>query len=110
MKLTKQQAIEGHRKMWNWIANEIEERKHIYKIINLKMIYCHENVLNLRNDCFCCECADSIDDTCGSCILDWGITGDCGLLYGKVVHATSWKEQVKLARQIANLPERKDVE
>lgn len=110
MKLTKQQAIVGHRKMWNWIADEIEKRKHICKIINLKMIYCHENVLNLQNHCFCCEYTDSIDNACDSCILDWGITGDCALLYGKVVHATSWKEQVKLARQIANLPERKDVE
>ena len=81
MKLTKQQAIEGHRKMWNWIADEIEKRKHTCRIFNLKMIYCHENVLNLQNDCFCCEYTDSIDNTCDSCILDWGITGDCGLLY-----------------------------
>lgn len=74
------------------------------------MIYCYENVLNLQNHCFCCEYTDSIDNACDSCILDWGTTGDCALLYGKVVYATSWKEQVKLARQIANLPERKDVE
>ena len=27
IKLTKQQAIEGHRKMWNWIADEIKRQK-----------------------------------------------------------------------------------
>lgn len=108
MKLTKQQAIEGHRKMWNWIADEIEKMKHICRIINLKIIYCHKNVLNLKNYCFCCEYT-GIDNTCDSCILDWGITGDCDLLYGKIIHTTSWQEQAKLARRIANLPKRKDV-
>lgn len=78
-------------------------------IVNLKMIYCHEHILNLQHYCFCCEYTDSIDCTCESCVLDWGTTEGCELLYRKVVHATSWKEQAKLARRIANLPERKDV-
>lgn len=29
-KLTKEQTISGHRKMWNWIADKIEESK-IYR-------------------------------------------------------------------------------
>lgn len=35
MKLTKQQVIEGHRKMWNWIADEIEKEKEVLNISNL---------------------------------------------------------------------------
>lgn len=36
MKLTKQQAIEGHRKMWNWIADKIEREERRVYISDLK--------------------------------------------------------------------------
>lgn len=55
MKLTKQQTIEGHRKMWNWIADEIEKRRRTVCIVELKMEYCKNNHLELRKWCFCCE-------------------------------------------------------
>ena len=55
IKLTKQQAIEGHRKMWNWIADEIERQKSECCIPLLKQCYCYKNKLTLIEDCFCCE-------------------------------------------------------
>lgn len=113
MKLTKQQAIEGHRKMWNWIADEIERRKRVCIIIDLKMQYCGDNDLALKNGCFCCEYNDR-DYQCVKCPLDWGKGKHCATdkhsLYTRVVHADTWQEQADLARQIANLPERKDEE
>ena len=37
MKLTREEAVSLHRKMWNWIADRIEEEKHI-KIIKISTI------------------------------------------------------------------------
>lgn len=114
MKLTKQQAIEGHRKMWNWIADEIERQKSECCIHSLKDFYCSANNLNLRHNCFCCEYSN-IDCHGGEkCPLDWIETPHCcdndSSLYHRVLWSESWQEQADLARQISNLPERKDVE
>lgn len=110
---TKQQAIEGHRKMWNWIADEIEKRKCECDISFLKHCYCYENKLTLITNCFCCEYNNG-DKKCQNCPLDWIETPHCcdndSSLYHRVLWSESWKEQADLARQIANLPERKDIE
>lgn len=112
MKLTKQQAIEGHRKMWNWIADEIEKEKEVLKISNLKRIYCGDNDLHLLADCFCCEYNGNIW-RCNQCPLTWGEFNTCCPsdkltgMYDRVVNTLTWQEQAELARQIANLPERK---
>lgn len=113
MKLTKQQAIEGHRKMWNWIADEIERGKYVCIIRELKFFYCIANNLILRQNCFCCEYNSGYYD-CSRCPLDWIETLHCcdneDSLYNRVKDADTWQEQADLARQIANLPERKDEE
>lgn len=112
MEFTKQQAIEGHRKMWNWIADEIERQKRIRCIPLLKQCYCYENKLTLIADCFCCEYNNNYEK-CPKCPLDWGETSHCcsngESLYHRILWNESWQEQADLARQIANLPERKDV-
>lgn len=54
MELTREEAISEHRKMWNWIADEIEKEKRD-GIQWLKNKYCAQNNLELRSDCFCCE-------------------------------------------------------
>ncbi len=114
MELTKQQAIEGHRKMWNWIADKIEREKTICNIPDLKKIYCRENNLFLRRHCFCCEYKDDTDWRCDTCPVDWIKTKHCcdneKSLYSLVIDAFIWQEQAELARQIANLPEKIDVE
>lgn len=113
IKLTKKQAIEGHRKMWNWIADEIEKRKCECDISFLKQCYCYENNLALVANCFCCEYNKGCTK-CEKCPLNWIQTPSCcdseKSLYYRIVFSKLWKEQADLARQIANLPERKDVE
>lgn len=113
IRLTKQQAIEGHRKMWNWIVDEIERKKCLSDIFLLKQNYCCKNNFTLENYCFCCEYTKH-SIKCTRCPLDWIETSDCYVdtnsLYHKVLTSRSWKEQADLARQIANLPERKDIE
>lgn len=114
MKLTKQQAIEGHRKMWNWIADKIESEKRRFYISDLKEIYCRENNVVLHNRCFCCEYSNYSDSNCEKCPVDWIKTKHCcdneKSLYSLVIDASTWQEQTELARTIANLPERVDVE
>ena len=36
MELTREEAISEHRKMWNWIADEIEKEKRDQDIFDLK--------------------------------------------------------------------------
>lgn len=110
MKLTKQQAIEGHRKMWNWIADEIEKRKKVLDITKAKRIYCANKKLYLKYNSFCCDYSDAF---CNNCPLEYGENNSCynlkrNGLRDMVYKAATWQEQAELARKIANLPKRKD--
>lgn len=87
MKLTKEQAIEEHRKMWNWIADQYEEgcAKDIHA---LKSEYMGETEIEgrLLHNCFCCEYAiekvvgmfssakdiASVPHRCTQCPVIWG--------------------------------------
>ncbi len=122
MSLTKEQAIEGHRKMWNWIADKIEEITEVRDIDTYKFCYCTENELDLLNLCFCCEYScRPYDANCGKCPLEWesNLKGymctdknkedDYEGLYSLCTQAKTWQEQVELARKIANLPAREEV-
>lgn len=131
--LTREEAIRRHRLMWNWIADETEKtgepiRKHdAFKHFG----WDRSKVLSL---CWCCKWVfenwklgsdkSDFESACSSCPLDWStgekeilkatcstITGD-GLYdqwlfktYGEEDHA----EASRLARIIANLPEKKEV-
>lgn len=60
MELTKEQAIEKHRKMWNWIADQYENGRvgniHAMKqeYIDIEETEYRERILH---NCFCCEYA-----------------------------------------------------
>lgn len=54
--LTKEQAIQGHRDMWNWIAEQ-KENGSIYTVSHLKYEWCENHNIKLYNNCFCCEYA-----------------------------------------------------
>ena len=114
--LTKEQAIAEHRKMWNWIADETEKSK---KIVG-KSAYFRKtapNDMGILHDCYCCryDISNIPDRTfrCRYCPIDWGnntrhqfmCQGFNGL-YTKWCTSTDWEKSAKLARQIANLPER----
>lgn len=138
--LTKEQAIAEHRKMWNWIADRLEEHHPGYDIYMYKMKYIKENFPdnNIRHNCFCCQYAaqemDYDGNFCINCPLVWGTEadtdeffceqGNCDIPvedlflfdsdeeYGlwsyaqRLTKDLCYDEAAKVARQIANLPER----
>lgn len=70
MELTREEAISEHRKMWNWIADEIEKEKRDQDILDLKEEYCNREGYNdIRSDCFCCGYTKYI---CDYCPIEWG--------------------------------------
>lgn len=111
--LTREQAIAEHRKMWNWIADEIEKKNKVLGIWNLKDRYCEIKGFELvLYNCFLCEYTKA---NCVNCPIDWKNDSAMymcernGGLWVKCRDAETWQEQAALARQIANLPERTDV-
>ena len=112
--LTREQAIAEHRKMWNWIADNLESMK--MSVYTLKQMYCNENEWNLLNNCFLCNYCDQI---CEKCPLYWGEEVESSTTFCEPVDSKvyiSWikadrlstqgdyKEAAKLSRKIANLP------
>lgn len=129
MKLTKQKAIEEHRKMWNWIADELlnpETQKQNCNVHTLKQKYCKENDLELFEACWCCEYdtqfineRNSERMRCKNCPLTWGTEcetdnfycerGEDGGLWWNAHQLAingEYEGASELARQIANLPEK----
>lgn len=132
--LTKAKAIEEHRKMWEWIANFIDgsERGYISvrpiycDIAELKHKYIHENFQGKRiiNNCFLCTYDSSYSGMCGHCPVDfshirYNTHGCLNGLYNKAYEAydkfldnpthENAKAAAEICKQIANLPERKQV-
>lgn len=114
MELTKKQAIEEHRKMWNWIANAIKNEEDlpavvscydwISLIVKLKghyLLNCKgQKYKGIRAYCFCCEyaynaynaynCAYHGKYVCRYCPVIWsGSTGDCCDEYGEYTELVS---------------------
>lgn len=114
MKLTREQAIAEHRKMWNWIADQIERKRKYLSISGLKDKYFFMLEMKIIpvDRCFLCQYANetNVYCPCDYCpvVVPEGI-GCLGGLYYSVSRAETWQEQAALARQIANLPERTDV-
>ena len=131
MKLTKKRAIEEHRKMWNWIAEQYENETDIllelHDIDRLKDYYIqlHLNELSdlkMEGNCFCCAYDRLYNGDCSHCPLNWGSNdwnvacmrmGDEAGLFETIdilTHEKSSKEALefcgKIARKIANLSER----
>lgn len=119
MKLTFEEAIENHRKMWNWIADETEKREEIV----IKQDYFRENEIDpCIYNCYCCQYAKDNSAhgyrDCKICPIIW--RGEFNnyyqirctaliSLYELWHNADNWQSAAKYARQIANLPERREV-
>lgn len=126
--ITKEQAIQEHRKMWNWIADETEKTRVRHTKLNyiLNNTTMHDRLYLIEHaSCFCCvyghnkhmqDCHSG--SKCDHCPLEWGSDLDrymCTSMYspndGKGLY-TKWYDApniettVKYARQIANLPKR----
>lgn len=131
MKLTKEQALEEHRKMWNWIAGQYENRR-VGDVHGLKFEYMVEKELGERplHNCFCCEYAiqkraKAHRYRCLDCPVIWGTEVydeffPCEHFlsaYQKLMDESSKFDKcdvnselcARFAREIANLPERECV-
>lgn len=120
--MTKQEAIENHRKMWLWIAK---------KTLKDQFIYTKKDYFNLTDfdedlpekQCFCCSYAYNHTigySDCDKCPIDFGYS-DCthlGSLYLEWVnivmdyghrYLNNWKKAALLAYKISKLPEREGV-
>lgn len=130
MKLTREQAIAEHRKMWNWIADETLKRKEkVTKCDYLEIFFPNQNINSL---CFLCDYSANRKKSenvsynkhykiCERfCPLKWGNdpkdtcvetynTLDSGL-FEKWCYSRGYKKAADLARQIAELPEKEVVE
>ena len=138
MKLTKEQAIKEHRKMWKWISRQImkdyKENYSIKDIASYKKIYLENNFENeyIYNNCFCCEYA-GIQYRCVSCLIYWnddntskismeGYYGSLNKIFYSITIDSVNKDSIeeyfvceggakklsKMAYKIAMLEERKD--
>lgn len=114
--LTKEEAIKRHRMMWNWIAYETLKRKRrVYKSEAVK--HFGWNPCMMVADCWCCT-YDHKDNQlgCKNCPVVWPSEHcmDCtgGGLFKKwsLTAPIDYEKAADLAYQIANLPEREDVE
>ena len=116
MEITKSEAIENHRKMWNWIAEETLRQK---CIVEKEEYFEAHGITDIpRYKCYCCEYDYSeAGFCCSNCPIEWGGIfnscndrdkfGDNGL-YALWYKTTDYIKAAELAKQIAELPERKE--
>ena len=114
-KLTREQAIIEHRKMWNWIADNLGKTNET--VYDLKERYCYENDFELVQHCFCCQYTGL---NCGYCPFYWGgekneFNTFCEAYVKDAInwykaelasHTGNFEEAAEIARKIANLPEK----
>ena len=109
--MTRSEAIENHRKMWKWIAEQIKEGRcgpgeHIY----LKELYIieHFSGCTFRHNCFLCDYSHNQSDICEPCPLNWGSSNKFACedgFYGMWMDTRDMDEAYILALLIADLPE-----
>lgn len=122
MVLTREEAIENHRKLWNEIYNRCKNGERAEKEIgrlgadvqHLALIIVKEmsfydlfTDMEVMNHDFCCEYAK---EDCSLCPLKWdgcmeGKNGADGL-YRKYLKSKSYEEAAKWAKAIRDLPEK----
>ena len=76
--MTKQEAIENHRKMWEWIAEETRKQKRCVGKAEY-LLECGMSPFELLNNCFCCQFSlDYPDDhaECERCPIEFDSTAD----------------------------------
>ena len=137
MVLTKEQAIIEHRKMWNWIADQYKQcsKANVHNL--KRMYLHEKNMEGIYGHCFLCNYAGNNESSygnyafnCDQCLLQWPVPQDSNIeegyctdkydlndqygLYGMLEseydengNRLVFKEKANIAKQIANLPERK---
>lgn len=110
--MTKQEAVENHRKLWRWIAEQTREQKRIVDKVEYFRVF---NLKRVTNNCYCCEyvktsVAGAEDMNCELCPIIW--SNDVKLYceddaeYTEWRTVETWQEAAHWAEVIAELPER----
>ncbi|MCC8015362.1 MAG: hypothetical protein LIO87_09210 [Eubacterium sp.] len=119
---TKEDYIREFRLMWEWIAEKTEERREfVGKLEYLEGRFKGYGGEDMMNDCFLCEFCSSkgcYAPDCDKCPIDWGtdknglslLCDDGAALFEKWVFTGRWQEAAEYAREIAELPEKGDIE
>ena len=133
MNLTKKQAIEEHRKMWTWIAEQIknDDGKYSEKLYNHVVYRMKREYVELyfpgeavRAYCFCCEYTFNMhpNTLCAHCPIVWGdedtnVETDCINTQSSpyrslkcLIYPFDKRLAYNKALKIANLPERSEAE
>lgn len=107
--MTREEAIRKHRILWNAIADETERKRYIVDKPEA-FFKCFHNEKKPLNYCFLCEYNRYNVNACANCLLERdkeeSKTGCLGGLFTEWCNANSWQECARIAREIANLPER----
>lgn len=117
--LTRERAIEEHRKMWRWIAEQYRGGSE-EDYWRLKRQYTRNLGIEIMNACFCCEYDQQENETdCEQCPIDFGkgkysCEKNRNSPYSKLTRCNVYASNMMnsdymadLALEIANLPERK---
>ena len=102
--MTREEAIRGHKAMWSWLAKHPGKTKEDY-------LERFDPEANLSVNCYLCEYAEH---ECKVCPLEWPDRDCLGRgLFGQWCDAMDEGEHAcaaEIARQIAELPEREEIE
>lgn len=104
--MIKEEAIQKHRDMWNWISQQTKKRKHKVS----KLDYFNENRRSTEKIPYCfCYCCDYAHGQCGKCPVVWPNKSACiDTLYSDWCNCKfNWRKAACLAKKIACLPVRK---
>lgn len=114
--LTKEQAIENHRRLWRHIAEKTRaEKRCVYKYEAIEDIW---DDIKICSQCWCCEYAFRLNSySCTQCPVVWGdesaatvwcMGSECGE-WRDTCDNDDWEKAAEMAERIANLPEREGV-
>lgn len=117
--MTREEALAGHRKLWNEIADMIErgvKRDHANYYKEKALEHLGEE-RSIAGNCYLCEYADNHEEKISvwsckfDCPVEW-YGGSCMFrkseykLFERAIEAQNYTIAAILARKIANLPER----
>lgn len=114
-KLTKERALELHRRMWGDMRAELGNNPTYIARLNFKRKWCTEhNFKNVMSHCFLCEYDEQNGGDCSCCLIDWSpLTSDKQLHCYNLYRTANGNYRVAWITapidEILNLPEREGV-